>query len=259
MPKILTGMRCMFPDWMGAMRALNDILLICDFDTENLEEVVKTHDIQYILPLSPDDYATAERIDKETIKILYPSADVYALLDNKVAFTRFMMTHYPEMLPSVYYLEEERIGNDPIDFPVIVKPMYSVSGGNMRVCMNAAELDACPRTLVQRYIADEYEYGAFLMCIDGRIEKSWILGFPFQRYHPYHIKCTNFPSMSYVIRNKGLLARFAPIVKHLQYTGGMCINFKWNPDLGKVWIFEINPRLGGSAFELGFLRHLLSF
>lgn len=37
----------------------------------------------------------------------------------------------------------------------------------------------------------------------------------------------------------------------------MCINFKYDEILNKLYIFEMNPRFGGSAFSCNFIYELL--
>ena len=43
----------------------------------------------------------------------------------------------------------------------------------------------------------------------------------------------------------------------INYTGGLCINFKYDENNNNIYIFEINPRFGGSAFTNNFIYELL--
>ena len=43
----------------------------------------------------------------------------------------------------------------------------------------------------------------------------------------------------------------------LNYTGGLNFDFKFDELTKKIYIFEINPRFGGSAFTNNFIYELL--
>ena len=55
--------------------------------------LILTKNIKYILPLSNRDYNliknNIKKINNNDIKILYPTEDVYKLLDNKNSFTEY--------------------------------------------------------------------------------------------------------------------------------------------------------------------------
>ena len=54
-----------------------------------------------------------------------------------------------------------------------------------------------------------------------------------------------------------ILPIFEQIITKLNYTGGICFDFKFDFLLNKINIFEINPRFGGSAFSHNFIYDLL--
>ncbi len=90
-----------------------------------------------------------------------------------------------------------------------------------------------------------------MLCLDGDICRHVTIR---QQFPPNHIKKHNFDKTNERVDDFDM-APFANIMKALQYTGGACVNFKW--DGLKLDIFEINPRFGGSAFTNQFLEELL--
>ena len=67
-------------------------IIISDFNNlDELKNIILTKNIKYILPLSNRDYNliknNIKKINNNDIKILYPTEDVYKLLDNKNSFT----------------------------------------------------------------------------------------------------------------------------------------------------------------------------
>ena len=91
------------------------------------------------------------------------------------------------------------------------------------------------------------------MCINGKIINWKTIRY---KYKKYTIKNNNFPNdYENVIDFK--IQIFENIISKLNYTGGMCIDFKYNDFTNNVDIFEINPRFGGSAFTHDFIYELL--
>lgn len=248
---ILIGTKTFSLSWKNHLKKIQQphIILINFNDSEVLSKTLANKQIDYILPLSNRDYNAIIQYDN-TLKILYPDLAIYELLDNKMLFVKFMLDNFKDYIPKVFFLDNIQLEN--IEFPVISKPIFSTGGQNMVIYYNTNEFITCTsKHIIQRFIEDLYEYAAYFLCIDGVIKTSKIIRY---KYTPFTIKTGNFPPDYESIEDFDL-SIFIEIIKKLNYSGGACINFKL--DNGKISIFEINPRFGGSAFTNNFIYDLL--
>lgn len=251
---ILIGTNTFYPDWLNSIKKINkDNIILIDFsDSELLEKTIAEKNIKYILPLSDIDYTKIMSYKFKDITILYPNKETHELLNNKLLFTKFMMKPFNDFIPTVFYLDNKKIRD--IEYPVISKPIYSVCGKNMKIYKNDTEFSECKdKTIIQKFITDPYEYAAYILCINGNIKTWKIIRFKFEKFH---IKTSNFPK-NYETVNNIDIKLFEKLMKKLKYTGGTCINFKYNTTTKKIDIFELNPRFGGSAFTNNFIYELL--
>ena len=251
---ILIGTKTFYPNWLTSLNKINkEHIIIIDFNKKNIFKAIKEKNINYVLPLSNSDYTIFKNTElKDNIPILYPDTNTIKLLNNKVSFTKFMLENFPMYLPNVYYLEDVKL-NEP-EYPVISKPIYSTNGLNMKIYFNQDEFIKCTKKhIVQKFIDDEYEYSGYMLCINGIIINWKVIRL---KYEKYYIKKINFSSGYENVENFDIKL-FENIISKLNYTGGMCVDFKFNSDTNKLYIFEINPRFGGSAFTNDFIYELL--
>lgn len=244
---ILIGNNYIFPNWNTYIKNIKKSnLYIKHFMTIKNNNDIKN--IDFILPLSQKDYNIICK-KNITAKILYPNITVINLLYNKIYFAEFMLEHYPNNIPKVYYLKN-KIYNEP-EFPLILKPRFSVSGIGMKILHNMVELNRIKnKSIIQKYITDEYEYGAFMLCIDGEIINCKIIREKFSGNFIKNKHFTNYEN----IENFDIEI-FRKIIKQLNYSGGCNIDFKYVDSV--IYIFEINPRFGGSAFSRNFFYDLI--
>jgi carbamoylphosphate synthase large subunit len=251
---ILIGINTFSNNWITALRQIKEtnIILIDFCNSELLNSTIDKHHIDYIMPLSEKDYLIIKNKNYDYNKILYPNSETFNLLNNKLLFTEFMMTHFLDNIPKVYYIDNKQLAE--IEYPVISKPIYSTNGINMNIYHNNIELETCKnKIIIQKFIDYEYEYGAHMLCINGTIINWKIIRF---KYPKYTIKRDNFPNNYENIVNFEVKL-FQPIITKLNYTGGICIDFKFDTSTNNIYIFEINPRFGGSAFSNNFIYELL--
>lgn len=255
---ILTGVNTFSPDWFDSLQQItSNNIIIYDFFNSDVLNIIESKKIDYILPLSDKDYKKIQEYKtmiKDSIQILYPTQEIVELLHNKCLFTQFMLENFNEYIPDVYFLNGEKIKD--IEYPVIFKPEYSTNGLHMKIYNNKNELNCIninDKIIIQKYINYNDEYGAFLLCINGKIVNWKVIK---HRYHNYHIKRANFPK-NYINVPTFDIKIFEKIISKINYTGGMCIDFKYNKITNKVYIFEMNPRFGGSAFTNNFIYNLL--
>lgn len=253
--KILIGLNTFSPDWLKNLKNINQPnIILCDFTSQKLNEILSNNeDIYYILPLSEDDYMNIKKnINCDKYKILYPSEKNYDLLNDKVKFTKYMMEKFSNYIPKVYFLSNVNIDED-ITYPLISKPNFSTNGKGMLIINNQHELKKCTnKVIIQKYIDFTFEYGCFFLCIDGKIINHKTIA---KSYPKYNIKKTNF--INYIEIKNFPIEIIEKITMDLNYTGGGNIDFKYDEEHKQIYIFEFNPRFGGSAFTNNFIYELL--
>ncbi len=250
--KILTGINTFSNNWLLSIEKIKkENLIIKDFLHVNFD--IEMEQIDYILPLGEKDYNIIISKNINPCKILYPNNSAIEILHNKIRFAYFMLENFPNNIPQLYYLENKQINNN-ISFPVIIKPRYSTNGNNMHIILNKKKLSTIKdKTIVQKYIEDIYEYGIFMLCINGKIINHKVIRGIFTS--KYNIKKTNF--IKYEVIKDFPIDIFKKIIDKLNYTGGCNIDFKYLD--GIIYIFEINPRFGGTAFTSNFFYELICF
>jgi carbamoylphosphate synthase large subunit len=251
--KILFGINTFSNDWLVYITKINkDNIIIYDFSNKYIHHIIISKKIDYIIPLSKKDFIIITRYKKYNNLILYPNIDIVNILNNKLLFTKFMLKHFYDFIPITYYLDNIKLLD--IEYPIISKPIYSTNGNNMKIYHNENEFsDCCNKIIIQKFIKDLNEFSAYMLCINGKIINWKIIKF---KYEEFTIKKGNFPDNYESVENINLYF-FEQIIIKLNYTGGICFDFKFDFSLNKIDIFEINPRFGGSAFTLGFIYDLL--
>ena len=254
---VLIGKNTFSPDWKTSLNKINKPnVVFCDFDNLKIvKEIILDKKITYIIPLAEIDYnlikSHMENLDNK-VKILYPSKETFNLLNNKNMFTEFMLNNFIEYIPEIYFLNNVKLKN--IKYPSISKPTYSTNGSNMIIIYDDNDfLKLENHNNIQKFIEYEYEYGAYMLCIDGVIITQKIIRF---KYKKNHIKKITFPNNYENVENLNTDI-FKNIISKLNYSGGLCINFKVDELDNHIYIFEINPRFGGSAFANNFIYELL--
>ena len=169
---ILIGNNPYSYDWLISLNLIKHNKNIILYDFENLKDIddlILKNNIEFILPLSNKDYNLISKFDiKNNIKILYPNNQTQELLHNKNLFTKFMLNNFVDFIPEIYYLDEIKIKD--IQYPAIYKPMFSTNGTNMFILFNYNDfLNLKNKNNIQQYIIDKYEYGAYMLCINGII------------------------------------------------------------------------------------------
>lgn len=253
--KILIGKNTFSHDWLITIIKINKPNIILHDFSINLIKTIKDNNIDYILPLSDKDYnilQNTNEIEEFNDIILYPSKENIELLGNKLNFTKFMIEKFIIMIPKVYYLENIRF-EELIEYPLISKPIYSTNGKNMFIIKNENEMNKCKnKIIIQKYIEFIYEYSAFFLSIKGKIINWKIIK---KAYPKYHIKKCNF--INYEEIKNFPIQLLEKITNEINYTGGGNIDFKYDEENNNIYIFEFNPRFGGSAFTNNFIYELL--
>lgn len=249
MIKFLIGLNCTFIDWTIYLVGLtNPEIDIFDFVKKDcLKTHLETNEYLYILPLSDFDFdnimCVRNQMSNFTSTILYPTLDIANLFNDKINFNKYMLKNYPNNIPKIFVLEGIYMNLPTDEYKYIIKPRFSTNGNGMKICdfqtldhLNVDKID-----IIQEYIEDEYEYGGFFFCINGKIINFLILK---EKFNPMYIKQQNFEN--YEIVENFDLTLFEQILLSFNYNGGANFDFKMFD--GQIKIFEINPRFGGSLF-----------
>jgi carbamoylphosphate synthase large subunit len=258
MHKILVGTNIFSSDWKKCINDINsEHIMFTDLkkNINNLSNYVQQNNIDYIVPLCRKDYDLINKQTELRRKIIFVNNDTHELLHNKIKFNKYMTVHYIKYIPKIFYLNNKIIDNN-ICYPVIIKPNISVCGKNMYVCKNKNELSRHKMrkiAIMQKFIIDVNEYSAHLFCIDGHIINYKITC---QKYDLYNIKSTHFNALCEYVDDFDMTT-IGDIIKQLNYSGGCCIDFKMQD--GIMQIFEMNPRFGGSVFSLRLFEELITF
>ena len=208
--------------------------------------VLPTWRRRYVIPLYPPSYRTMP----SPAWALIPSREAQRICADKALFARFVRIHGPsDATPATWSTD------GPIQFPAVLKRTDLMANRGIVIVADAgalaarlAEPDWCDHpVIVQEYIVGAAEETLHAICVKGRI--IW----HFANFHqldsgqsirsaPDAVK----PRASTVSVED--LALFARIFAALAYEGPATIDFKRRPD-GRIAVFEINPRLGGTLMR----------
>lgn len=270
---ILIGSKPFELSWLKGLESIKKSHIIIK-DFEKLINENNKINCDWILPLSEIDYNLALEYSKIYLiedKIIYPKKETIDLLHNKIKFNKFMLEHYPSNIPLIYWMEEKKYIEPK--FPAIIKPNISVCGIGMKIIknmdeylnylenpikfyppnsVNSIKMETLTKSnyILQEYIENEYEYSGYFLCIGGEIKTWKIIK---QAFKGLFIKRHNFTN--YINSMDVPIELFKNIIKKLNYSGGLCVDFKYHNS--NIYIFEMNPRFGGSAFTQNFIYELL--
>jgi carbamoylphosphate synthase large subunit len=250
MKKILLG-KPEFNTWMKYFNTLidkypNNILMFDFIDENNINKLIKTHNIDIIIPLS---FSDMELLSNSNIDCYYLSSknfDIISMLNDKSKFVKyFMENNLEKYLPKTYYIYLDNIKYvyyENIEFPAIQKSNIGFGGSNIYIINNSNDIKKMDNYILQKYIKDNNEYTAHIISKNGNI----IFYKFFKEIHQkdYYIQCgpmNNFEIVDFDIN------LFKPIFDKLKYDGACCINFKYINN--QIYIFEINPRFGGTLIN----------
>lgn len=218
-----------------------------EFTAEN----VKKNDL--VVPLNMDDLRYLARMPQLVKHNLIPIPNLEAIdvCDDKYLFYKTLEKQgFGDVMP--------KIGSDLL-YPYVLKKKVAQSGDDCFIIRNAEDQEKHehlinnPDYFCQQMIQGNKEYATHLFYKSGRVVcsinvKYVFAGGSFVKGKDKFI-CTEISSCPH-------LDLFASILDAIDYEGLCCFNYK--EINGKPFIFEINPRFGGSlsTFFFSFLRRL---
>jgi ATP-grasp domain len=206
-----------------------------------------------VMPLEIPDLIAAQQwphlIAKNPIPI--PSEQCILLCNDKYEFNHALIkrgfgSYIPSMEPDVQhpYILKKRIGAWGQECQIIHKAEDE---------MHILDKLNAPAFYRQKIIRGKYEFATHILFANDRIVKALNIMYEFGTETP--IKGQD-PVLYRVIHRCTYLDLFARILRAIGFQGLCCVNYK--VACGRPYIFEINPRFGGSLspYFVSFVRHL---
>ena len=208
--------------------------------------VLPTWRKRFVIPLYPSSYRTMPR----PAWALIPSREAQRVCADKGLFARFAVTHgLTGAIPQTW------LTDGPIRFPAVLKRTDLMANRGVVLVADAAALAARLAepdlrdnpVIVQEYIVGAAEETLHAVCVKGRI--VW----HFANFHELDSEQAMRAAPGAVrprpstvsAADLGVFDRF---FSALGYEGPAAVDFKRRPD-GRIAVFEINPRLGGTLMR----------
>jgi hypothetical protein len=192
---------------------------------------------------------------------LIPDRHSARLMADKSTFQQYLVANgLTAYAPATYATPDEA------SFPCVVKRLDLSASIGVEIATSRRHLDeilqsgvfAGHRWLLQALAPGIVEYASFCVCDEGRI--VWDCTFASTMSGPAVIKNEdNGKNREIIATDPDVLRQFETVLKPLRYRGPCVIDYKIAED-GRVQIFEINPRLGGTLLQkahAGLLREAL--
>src|SRR5436190_4191047 len=225
--------------WQG-IAGVVEVLLV-DSATRTLPPAVDGRAETVVVPLRGDDIA----LRPPGFRGLVPDEWAVRIVSDETCFADYMRkAGLAPLCPEPYD------ASGPVRYPCIVKSVRHHL--RAQVCRTAAELAAVTgqadwqanRFVVQEYVPSPVEYTAHCIVVDGRI--AWSRGFAFEKEGDIRF-ADEFRSMAPAPLRPDVAEAIEAILAGLDYRGPCNVDYTFGPD-GRLVIFEINPRFGGSLF-----------
>jgi glutathione synthase/RimK-type ligase-like ATP-grasp enzyme len=248
--KFALGKTCFHYSWEEHLGAFENDLDLVDIQSVDLEDFFKKHGTQYLLTLCFGDCFYLESYEfSASLKtsILFTSRYHIELLDNKLSMIKYFidndMQHY---IPKTYMIVmdgNKLIYDNNIEYPIVIKPKHGMSGYNVRICKDQNDFDEKVKYYgknyaIQKYVQHDYECSGYFLCDKGKILAR--------------LTCEGVSGKGLYIKNQRIgnpiyntvdTSQFDKIFEKLCYTGFANADFKMVGD--RLYLFEINPRMGG--------------
>ncbi len=205
---------------------------------EDLKRVIFQKRIDIVLPFVDPAVEVASRLKTKCSSVFIPVSGVGIC---KVMFDKMLAAHW---------FEEHRItqpifyeGKDNCNYPVILKPRWGSASKGIRVISREEEFPSVlnrDEYIIQEYIADGTEYT--VDCYVGK-NREIISVVPRIREEVVGGEVTR----SRVVRDEAVIKVAEKILKAGDFRGPVTLQFIKDRKKERLYIIEINPRLGGGV------------
>lgn len=240
------------PDWMEALDANADLWT----KMPSIKEVIHIPDNKTEIPEPKFKFTKTVIIplmENHTLNCphkfysLFPNAQALNIFSKKNIYHKYIANNNLDTLAPRIYLRIE-----DVIYPAVLKRLDLNGGQGIFVINSYSELIDKIRQnifLNQRFLLEELipgnkDYVTHCVCKNGLI--VWQTTFLFKMRGQREIRGPHNPGdIEYFNASKKTLREIESILIPLQYSGPCNIDYRITPD-GKVKVFEINPRLGGT-------------
>jgi len=232
-------------------------------DLRLVSEVRRIPGLRWLLPWSAERTVVIPMKTSHAVTVpqrypgLIPDRASARIMADKSIFQRYLvdngMTAYA---PATYASPDEAL------FPCVVKRVDLSASIGVEIATSRRHLEEIlqsgifsgHRWLLQALVPGIVEYASFCVCDAGRI--VWECTFASTMSGPAVIKNEdNGKNRRIVATDPAVLKQFEAVLAPLEYRGPCVIDYKIAAD-GRVQIFEINPRLGGTLLLAAHARQL---
>lgn len=248
--KIALGKTCFYYGWEKHLKVLENKVDFVDIQHVNLEDYFKKHDTQYLLTLCFGDCFYLDRYQfSASLKtsVLFTSKYHIELFNDKLQMIKYFIDNdFEHYIPKTYMIVingNKTIYDDNIEYPIVIKPQYGMSGYNVKICKDKNEFDLKVNDYganyaVQKYIKHDYECSGYFICDKGKILAR--------------LTCEGISGTGLYIKTEKVkkpiyntidTSKFDEIFAKIGYSGFANCDFKMINN--KLYLFEINPRMGG--------------
>lgn len=248
--KIALGKSCFYWGWEKHLKALEDKVDLIDIQSVDLEDYFKTHGTKYLLTLSFGDCFYLDMCQfSPNLKtsVLFTSTYHIELFDDKLRMIKYFIDNGLEQyIPKTYMIvmNGNKISYDNnLEYPLVIKPHHGMSGHNVKICRDKNEFDLKVKDYggnyaVQKYIRHDYECSGYFVCDKGKILAR--------------LTCEGVSGTGLYIKTERVsdpiyntldTSPFDEIFEKIGYSGFANCDFKMIGN--QLYLFEINPRMGG--------------
>ena len=240
-------------DWESHIRTLygdgSHNITFKKFGRDNITDYEAEYDI--IIPLISSDMHLCNSYINDLNKVICcHNSDTINLLNNKLDFILWMIAHgFEKNIPELYLSQINEVTTIHTPFPpfgsFIVKNTQGFGGhGSYIISSKRGLRHSNSNFIVQKYIDHPEEYSGHFYVKAGEI-KYYVI---FCANNSSKNYITHGPLQNYVDKTSEVeIESLREIFKELKYNGFACVDFKIKD--GILYIFEINPRLGGSIVK----------
>jgi carbamoylphosphate synthase large subunit len=170
-----------------------------------------------------------------------------ATLEDKARFAAYMAASgFTDYCPRTYADRQQAI------FPCMLKRTDLSASLGVAIVQSAAHLDELLHSptfedhpyILQAIVPGSVEYATYCVCKDGRV--LWNCSFATDVGSPVAIKREdNALSRQAITTQDAVIRQIEAVLRPLAFSGPCNVDYKLSAD-GRIQIFEINPRLGGT-------------
>lgn len=206
------------------------------------------NDYDFIVPLNYEQISYCSRKAPGSPKLICSSPETVALIDHQYDFNVWLADNgFQDNVPQLYSaaIDGHQVMAQEIRYPAILKLLNSYGGIGVRIMKNPQRLKTIDKNyIIQEYIVAPDHYVAHFLVKDGEVK--WNITFV-AKNQKYHIK--KGAIKNYEVADVDDIELFKKIFSKLKYNGFACCDYKIKD--GRVKIFEINARIGGSLLDNG--------